>query len=387
MVTSGNQVGVYMRIQKRGNKIQIDNLQLFTMMIATIVGYGHFVYVHLSYVAAGRDAWFSMMIGFLIGLGVLLLQFRLSKHHPNQSLVQITQGLFGAFIGTPLSILYVLFFCFVSALTATELTSFLTLMYPTTPSAVFLLAEFLLVTWVTRGGLEVIVRTIQLIFPILVLLGSTAALATLPDKDPASLLPLLDRPIGPLAQGSIVYIVMFSELVVFGMFLHEARSPQQIPKHGLRTFGLLIIMFIGPVTGPIMVFGETLARALTYPTYTEIQYINLSGIIERLDVVGVILWTFGSFIRISVFLFGATKAMSQIAGNKSDSDYTLPIVLFIVGLTVSMSSLSREELHHFLLTTYPIIAISIGYLIPGLTVIWHLLRTRKPKRIAPARTS
>jgi spore germination protein KB len=359
--------------------VQIANSQLFIMLVATVVSYGHFIYVHLSYVEAGRDAWFCMIIGFLVGSGVLLIQFRLLFMYPNHSLVGITKMVFGNRTGFVVSIVYILFFSFVGSLTLREVLSFLRLMYPHTPYQVFLLIEIFLIAWVVRSGLEVVARTVQLLLPVLVVFGSIAAIATLPDKDPRQLLPVLDHDMISLAGGTLIYVMMFSELIVFGMMMHETKNPKLLQKHGIRTLCLLFIMYVGPVTGPIMVFGETLAQELAYPTYTEIQYIHLYGIIERLDVLGVFLWTVGSFLRISVFLFGATKGIGELMRSKHEASYALPTVLFTAGLTFSTMPLSRQEVHHFVLTVFPFIAVTIGYLIPGLTLAVALVRQRGNK--------
>ncbi len=364
-------------MQQNSQRPQIANMQLFIMLIAATVSYGHFIYVHLSYIAAGRDAWFSMIIGFLIGSGVFYFLFRLISMYPKLSLIGITRQIFGTKTGTVISMLYILFFTLVGGLTLREVVSFLRLMYPHTPYQAFLLIELFLVVWVVRAGLEVVARTTQLLLPVLIVFGSTAAIATLPDKDPRQLLPILDRGIGSLAQGTLMYVVMFSELIVFGMMLQETKKPELLPKHGLRTFGILFVMFIGPVTGPIMVFGESLAQALVYPTYTEIQYIHLFGILERLDVLGVFLWTVGSFLRISIFLYGAVKGVGELIGTKDETNFTLPIVLFTAGFTFSTMPLSRHEVHNFVLTVYPIIALVIGYMIPGITVVIAGFRNSK----------
>ncbi len=359
------------------HKVQISNLQFFMLMIIAIVPYGHFVYVHLSYIPAGRDAWFSLICGFLIGFFVMFFLFQLAKHYPNQSLIQILKQVYGTQLGTFLSLLYVLFFCFVAALTASELAQFTKIIYPTTPVSMFLFAEFFLVAWVARAGLEVAARATQLLLPGLAVLGLTAALLSLPDKDPRQLLPILDHSFGSLAQGSLIYVMMFSEVIVFGMFLHKTTEPQLLRKQWRRTWVILFIMFIGPITGPIMVFGEKLAQELAFPTYTEIQFIHLSGIIERLDVLGIMLWTIGSFLRISIFTIGAARGLKDIADEKGDANFVFPVILLTIGLTFSMAPLAREDLHEFVLITYPMIPIVMGYLLPAFSLFIAFLRGYK----------
>ena len=361
-------------IQYDRQKPQIANLQFFIMLVAAVVPYGHFIYVHLSYIEAGRDAWLCMIFGFFIGSTVLYFLFHLTSMFPNQSLIGISKKVFGTQIGTIFSCLYIGFFSLVGALTMREVLSFMRLMYPHTPYQAFLIIELFLVAWVVRAGLEVVARTTQLLLPVLIAFGVTAAIATLPDKDPRQLLPIIDHGFTSLAGGTFIYVAMLSELIVFGMIIHETQDPKLLRKKSLRVFGFLFIMFIGPVTGPIMIFGEQLAQALTYPTYTEIQYINLYGIVERLDVLGVFLWMVGSFLRISIFLFCVTKGVCELVNTNRDTNYTLPVILFTAGLTLSTMPLSRHEVHYFVLTVLPIIAIMAGYVLPLFTIVIARLR-------------
>jgi spore germination protein KB len=355
-------------------KLQISNLQIFMMMIAATVSYGHFVYVHFAFISAGRDTWLTLFPGFLVGIGIVFFQCKLITKQPRQSLIQSTMTIFGKWFGMVVSGIYILFFILVAGLTIKELASFLGLIYPTTPMPVFVLSELLLAAWVLRAGAEVIARAVQLLLPGLMILGLTAATLSIPDKDISNLLPILDHGPGSLAKGALVFIVMFAELIVFGMFIQDANDLHRIPKHSLLAGIILFIMFVGPATGPIMVFGESIAQTMAYPTYSEIQYIRLAGIFERVDIVGVLLWSIGSFLRVSVFLYGASRGMAHLFNAKKENIYALPTALLAGAFTICVLPISREAAHNFVLNTFPVIAIFVGVVLPTITVVVMMFR-------------
>ena len=350
-------------------KIQVSNVQLFMVVIATVIAYGHFVYVGLSFRAAGKDAWVSLILGFAVSSLIFHLRIKQALLHPHQSLVEYTMYVFGRWFGGLLSIVYLVFFLCIGAFTLKEVTSFLGLMYPNTPVMIFVCIELILIGWAARAGGEVMTRVIQLLLPILVFMGFLVMIFSLKDKEPAKLLPIMTHPIPSILHGALMYVVIFSELILFSMFWKDARQMERLPKQSWITSLILFVMFIGPVTGPIMVFGEALCRLLPYPTYSEIQYIHLTGIFERMDVVGVFLWTMGSYMRVSVFTVGAVRVVADLVKSPNENLYSLPVTVVLGGITISLLSTSRETMHQFLYTVYPMIAVGIGVGIPLLTAV------------------
>lgn len=378
-----NQAPQANRSQKQS--LQIDNRQLFFLLLVCVISFGHFVTTHLAIMAAGRDAWVSLIFGFILGAAMLFLVFQLIAAKPGQSWVDVLTSVLGKWVGTGIGVLYFLYFTVVASLSLKELSNFLGLIYPRTPNMTFLLMEIPLVAWVVRGGIEVMARVVELFLPMLVLMGVMASLLVTPDKDMTQILPVLQHTTGEIWQGTVTFWSLLSELIVFGMIAKHARNANKLPRQSLWVSLALVIMFLGPVTGTIMVFGEGLAKSLSYPTFSEIQYIRISGILERLDVVGVLLWTIGSFLRVSIFVYGAATTLSQLTGAPRENTYSLPVVLLCTGMTLSLNGSSKERMHHFLLHAYPILALSIGVLLPLLVgLVWLVKSWLGKQSVNPA---
>lgn len=363
-------------LKKTAGKFQIANRQLFMVYFAVTVAYGHFVYTHLVFMSAGREAWLSLLIGGAIGVGIFYLRFKSDVTHPDISLDEFAVKALGKWLGSIVTLIYILFFTAIAAMTLSELSTFLGLIYPRTPEAVFLIFEFSALAWAVRSGIEVITRTIEILLPGLIFLGLLAALLSMKDKDPTKLLPLFDHSALSIWQGSIIFITMTCELVVFGMFVDNTEEPSKLPRQSLWMGLILILAFLGPVTGPIMIFGEKLAGDLAYPTYTEIQYIRIADIIERLDIIGILLWTIGSFFRAAVFMCGASKAVAHLFHSKKENTYALPLALFTAGITISFAASSREELHTFLMSAWPVVALFCGIVIPMILALVNWAKQR-----------
>ncbi|MFB5189850.1 GerAB/ArcD/ProY family transporter [Alicyclobacillus fastidiosus] len=352
-------------------KVVLSNMQIFMIVIASTTAFGHFVYVHLAILFAGRDAWISLIIACLAGLVIQYLQLTLAIGK-SESLVEHAVSVFGKWIGGFVSVIYIVFFLIIVAFTIKIVSDFMGVIYPTTPPGVFLLAEFTVGAWAVYSGIEVIGRTMQVLLPLMMLLGITASLLSTPDKDFTQLYPIFNQGITPVTQGALAFIAMLSELIGFGMIAEHARKPEKLARQSSVLVFVLLIMFLSPVTGPVMVFGETLAKDLSFPTYTEIQYIHVTNIIERLDIVGVLLWTIGSFFRIAMFMFAAVKGVSQLVGAKKETTFLIPVTLLCAAFSLSLMQSSREEIYHFLGSGYLYVAPAIGVGLPLLTgaVAW-----------------
>ncbi|WP_206922701.1 GerAB/ArcD/ProY family transporter [Alicyclobacillus suci] len=344
-------------------KVTLSNMQIFIIVIASSTAYGHFVYVHLAILFAGRNAWISLMLGCLLGILIQWIHLKLGIGQ-DESVIEHAITVFGKWVGRFVGVVYVLFFITIAALTVKVVEDFMGVIYPTTPPGVFLFAEFVIAAWVVHSGIEVMGRTMQLLLPLMMLFGIAASLLSTPDKDFTQIYPVFNESLLSIGQGTAVFIAMISELVGFGMIAEHAKHPERLAKQSMLLVLVLLLLFISPVTGPVMVFGETLAKNLSFPTYTEIQYIRISNIIERLDIVGVLLWTIGSFFRIALFLFAAVKGVSQLVGAKKNTTFLIPVTLICVAVSMSFMSSSREELYHFLGTYYLWIAPVIGVGLP-----------------------
>jgi spore germination protein KB len=159
---------------------------------------------------------------------------------------------------------------------------------------------------------------------------------------------------------------MFSELVVFRMLIPNTNNPEKLPRQGLFFVAIVLLMFLGPTTGPIMIFGEDLARTTLYPTFEEIRYIQLFDFIERLDVLGIFLWVTGAFFRAAVLLFGAAQGLAELFKVNNDNIFVLPAAFLTFALELSLKSYTPEKTYHFLASSYSVITIVLGILLPFL---------------------
>ncbi|MBL0386308.1 endospore germination permease [Tumebacillus sp. ITR2] len=355
--------------------VQLSLLQTFFLLTAMIISTGHFIFVRIVLIFTGRDGWMVVAPSIVLGSLVLISIIQLLKRFPNQTLIEITHNVFGKWLGRLLTIPYLLFFMAVPALLIRAIGDFLPTTMPSTPYSVMTTVIVVIACITARLGIEVIGRCALLMLPMLVVIGLLASLLTMKDKHYEYLLPMLETSFRGFLRGTATLSGLFAESVVVGMiFLH-------VPKKKLKTKPILVfftiigLMFIGPMTGPVAMFDIESASKFHYPTFEEIRYIQIANFLERLDVLGIVLWTFGTFLKITTFIYALTIGLKQWFGLPDHKPLVFPLAIILLLQSTGIAS-TRSEVWIYLMKVYPLFTLTVGLLLPWLTLLTSLIRKK-----------
>ncbi|KUO94651.1 GerAB/ArcD/ProY family transporter [Ferroacidibacillus organovorans] len=364
---------------KQSNQTVISNLQYFALLVGGTIAFGHFVYTHIVIGYAGRDGWLSVLFFGVLCQAMAFSFTKLGVLQENRSLVLHIEYVWGKWAGLILSFFYIFYFIFIGSLTLHLLGSFLGIIYPRTPREIWLGLLSVAIIWAMYSGLEVMARSVEIILPLLLFLGILASLLAMPDRDYAQIMPMLSHGLRPVWRGTLILVTMVSEMVVFNMITPDIQKKEHFVKQGAIMALVLMVMMLGPIVGPVMIFGEKIAQILAYPTFAELQYLDAKPLLERLDLFGVVLWTFGAYFRVAIFGICAMRAVSDTTKTKRPNTYSIPIALILVGFGLLMP-IDRADDFSFLSATYPVISMIMGLLIPSLLLISTLIKNAFAKR-------
>ncbi|RYD04255.1 hypothetical protein N752_15540 [Desulforamulus aquiferis] len=176
--------------------------------------------------------------------------------------------------------------------------------------------------YTTAAGLQNLARANAILLPFLITAGILAWVFTNPDKDYQLILPFLERGISPVIQGALPLVGLLGELVVVGMLQPFLKKGTILYKTHLTAVLVIGLLFIGPLTGPIAMFGERAAARMDYPTFAEFKF---SVLMVNFQSLAVFLWLGGSFGRISLYYYAANLSCSQTLGIKNYKKLLLPV--------------------------------------------------------------
>ncbi len=344
-------------------KTQISQHQFKIITIGSITVTGHLLFVPMVFSIAGRDGWLTIPLALIMGLILALTLSALGASIPGQSIIEMYCSTIGSVLGKIVGLLYACNFALVISVTLGALMDFMTSAFMPGISPIILGFTFLLLcAFAVFLGLESLLRANEFFFPILVTAGVLISVTMMPNKNYKLLLPIMEDGINPILRGSIPLIALLAEMVVIGMIQPYLNKPEALRKSTIVAVLVIGILFVGPLTGPIAVFGEESTLIRLYPTYDEVRQLRLTAL-GSLSPLAVLLWIFGSFGKISIFYYATSLSIAQVFGVRNYKKLIIPIGITILILT-SVAFPNIQAIRTFLMNNYLYISISLGLIFP-----------------------
>lgn len=358
-------------------KGRISNIQAAMLGITSLTIIGHLIILTLVFDQSHQDGWIAAICGTVLGLVGVLSVAKLCKSFPEQTLIQILSSRF-SWPGKILSILYLLYFFVMVILGVRLFAEAYRTIFTETPRLVFMVVIILLTAYIVYLGLETLGRVNQIMLVVLVLFALAVVVLTLgQDKDYTNLLPIMGNGMLPVMKGSMSVMGWFGEFVVMGMIFPYTNRPEKLLKTGFFAAVITLIFFLGPITGPIALFGPDLAAKMTFPTFSEVRYIAAGEVINRFDTIAILFWTVGLMIRISIFYYGLILGVAQFFKLESYRPLVIPFAWFI-GVGTFLFSKNFSEITEFLFQSYVPLNLLMGALLPLIFILFIPLVKKKP---------
>ncbi|MCM0647864.1 spore germination protein [Clostridium swellfunianum] len=293
---------------------KISGYQLFTTLF--ILPYGSAV---LFFLAADtkQDAWIAILIYTLPGILLQYVYIALFKYYPKDTIVTYMPKIFGKYLGTLISIIYTLYFLYLSARVLRDFTGLISISsMPQTPRVFIGSLLILTVAYGVMTGFETISRAAEILFP-LMMLGLVGAYILLLITQGVFFFDRLE----PIAEKGFLNVIQkgwklitfpFGEPIVFSMLYSTVNEPYKIRKlvtWSIITEGVALsaitIMFIAGL-------GVTFASSTNFPLLETLRLIQVGGFLDRLDIIIVVTLVVGGFMKISILMYASILGTSQL---------------------------------------------------------------------------
>jgi spore germination protein KB len=361
-------------------KGKISNIQAGMLAVTSLTIVGHLILLTVVISQARQDGWISSIIGTILGLIGIIALVKLLQSFPGLTLIEILFQHF-SWVGKVIGILYLVYF-FIMTILATRLfaEAYKKIMVDT-PLWAFVIIILLLTTFIVYSGLETLGRLNQVMLPVLVIIAIAVVFLTMgKEKDYSNLLPILGNGFTPVAQGSLSVMGWFGEFVIMSMIFPYVQQPKKLVKTGVVAAIITLVFFLGPITGPIAMFGPVEAAKMTLPTFSEVRYIVAGEVINRFDAIAILFWTVGLMIRISIFFYGICLGTAQALKLTSYHPLVIPFA-WLIGVGAILFAKNYAELKEFLFQSYVPLNLLIGVVIPLFLLLVTVFRFHKRKSI------
>ena len=352
---------------------RLSNIQAAMLAITSLTIIGHLILLTVIIYQSRQDGWLAAIVGTCLGLIGILALVKLVQRFPGLTLIEILFNHF-SWVGKILGVIYLIYFYIMLTLGVRLFVEAYKRIMPETPSWAFEAVILLLTVYIVYKGLETLGRLNQIMLVVLVLFAiAVAFLAMRQNKDYSNLLPIMGNGVKPVAVGALSVTGWFSEFVIMGMVLPYVKRPKKLMKTGLWVAIITLVFFLGPITGPIALFGPTDAAKMAFPTFSEVRYISAGDVINRFDAIAIMFWTVGLMVYISLFLYGLSLGSAQALKLKTYHPLVIPLA-WLTSLGAYLFANNYAELNEFLFSSYVPLNILMGAIIPLALLGWSLLR-------------
>ncbi|MEW6045998.1 MAG: endospore germination permease [Bacillota bacterium] len=323
---------------------RISSLQGGLVIVSVILPWAVLFVPFLSTEVAKQDAWLSAIPMTLFGLGISLLTLALGRRFPGKTLIGIIYTVLGKPIGFVVGASYVWWFVTVGALTARGFAELInTMILPRTPMIVVLGSITLVTATAVRSGIEVMVRTMQVVTPAFLAFLGVLGILSLRDVNAQNLLPVLENGVRAPLQGAYVGAGFFGESIVGLMVvLPFLNRREQAPQALIAPIWFLGLLGLTSSLWYISVLGPEVAGRLAFPAAEIARFISIAAFLERLEALAVAFWMLANFAKLGVGYYAAATALGELLDLPDFRPLTWPVGLLIAEFSVHLFSNQTE---------------------------------------------
>ncbi|WP_159885305.1 GerAB/ArcD/ProY family transporter [Paenibacillus puerhi] len=315
---------------------------------------------------AGQDAWFSVIIGNILGLLLITLYLSLTNRYPQQHLIEICESVFGRWGGRIIAVVcFLLLWLIVVSMLLREIGDFLTTqIMPETPVQAIYVVVIIVMICGLRLGLEPVARTAEIFFPWVLVLFLMLVCFVSTEIDFRRLQPYLNHDASSLLRGSLPILAFpFCELSILFAVFPSVTKTRPLGKYlysGVILGGIVLLIVILTCT---LVLGADIVQRSNYPSYIMAKKISIGNFLERLEVLMAIMWMLTIYFKIALTMYALVTGTAYLFNIRDYRPLLLPFGL----ITIILAQLLAPNIiayNQFTGTIYPMIVGIMFILLP-----------------------
>lgn len=341
-------------------------VMLFLMGSTVLVGTGG---------AAKKDMWLAMILAIILAIPLVLLYSKLLAAFPDKNLFEITEQVFGKFLGKLIVLLYTWYALHLGAMVMDNFTEFINIVgLPETPRAVPVIFFAILSTWVCKEGIEVLGRWGQLFLAFILGITMFTVFFSVVTMDINKVRPILEDGISPLIRGTFgIFAFPYGEAVIITMvtpFYKDKKSIYKIFVYGIILGGTTLLMY---TVRNLLTIGPDKITMHYYPSYIAVGRINIGEFIQRAQILITVAFLIAGFMKISVCLLGTVNGVAKLFNLGNYRLIVAPVAILMFNLSFIVYENILETVK-WAPNVYPYYAFSFQVLLPFVTYITYKIR-------------
>lgn len=342
--------------------------ETFVLLFMSIPIMSHVVILPLLIDVAGRDAWISIFLSLPAAFIFAFAIFRLRLRYPNNNISEIVVNILGKWVGKGIIFVLILYFSFLMIFSFSNLVDLIYIVFlPDTPRNVTLIWFWVFVIYAASKGIKRIALTACVLTLVSMVIGPFISILATIQKDWKQLMPFIEYGWSPVMWGTLLLISVWMELLLLLCVPIKDIQAKRFFLYWVVGILLNALLMFSTTTGAITIFGLSQSDNFVYPAIETIRLINF-GIIDRFDVYALIVMTFGSYIRCSLYL----RIAYDMCVKKSTSTLGKRSVFIIFAIVAFIGSyfIAREHIRvegAIIVYSYMIVLFPLPFFLLGMS--------------------
>ncbi|EGW36079.1 spore germination family protein [Desulfosporosinus sp. OT] len=300
--------------------------------------------------AGGRDGWMTVLPGLVVAIPYGLMILSLLSKYPQKNLLQISERLFGKWVGKIIGVIYMIISGYYGGLMLAVIGQiFEQSIIALTPRWVFYLGGLMLVFYLAENGIEVFARFSEVVFPLIVIAMVLNIGLSIQRIEPGELMPILSEGLKPLIFGVLKVIPFPMEYILFlaGIIKFLPSGKQALVHLKVevwRTVFLVGILDMLVVLIQILVFGPQETVRLSFGLLVLGKMVEISRTIAGVESLFMMVWLGALVIKSCAFFFMTTWALETVL-NLKGLKWRVAVSVIFLGIAFGFlrgTSLTKE---------------------------------------------
>lgn len=292
----------------------VSPVQLFAVIILFELGSAIVMNAGSS---ARQDAWISISLATVIGMGLFAFYRMLQTRQPSYDLFELVQLSFGRWLGSFIIALYVVYFLYDAARVLRDFLELLSsAVLENTPIEVLAFSFSLIIAYMIWLGFGVIVRTAEFFFPVVMGIIFVLFLLILIDRDYQLhyLKPVLGDGLMPGLSAIFPTLITFpfGELIVCLVFMQYIAPASRVGRVSSSAIGISGLILSGAAVLETISLGGQMKERANFPFLVTVRDVSFGYFFERMEMVVVFVMFITILVKVSLFLFGALKGIEHL---------------------------------------------------------------------------
>lgn len=334
----------------------INTNQFVWMLFIIITSFTSIQVPALLISQAGRDAWLSIIGGWILDVSLAVVYAYMRLRFPGQNFVQYSITILGKVVGRMVGIFFPLFFLLSCSLLMQGFSQLInTFFFPTTPLLLIVIPALFVAAYAARQGIEVVGRSTEVLGPLYLLSIIVIGLLVSPSAEFDRLQPQFDNGIYPFLIGSPFILTYYGICIIMAMYIPICNHPENrfLAKFIAVSLGAIFVTIT--VVLSVAVFGYEQIANVGAPGLELSRMISFGNYLDRLEIIWMLLVTGAGIIASANLLWAFSLGLSQIMGLNTYKSLVYPAALLAGMLTLTSFHSSMEQTR-FAGYTFPIFA-------------------------------